>query len=57
MENYKTKAEIMKINLIVKNCWWFWGKTRKNQGKQVAELASKLMCLEFNEIRGKEKDD
>ena len=45
--------KILKITLVVENIGGFGVKTRQKEGKLGAKFASKLMCLEFNQINEK----
>ena len=42
MENYKAKGEIMKINLVVEKCWWFWGQNKKERVETESKICMKI---------------
>ena len=54
---YKATTEIMKINLVVENVVGFGLKTTNKQGKLGAKFAWKIICPEFNQIKGKVQGD
>ena len=46
MEKYKATTDILKINLVVKNCWWFSSQYNKERGETWGKI-----CMKTNESR------
>ena len=47
----------MKINFVVENIGGFGVNTTKKEGRLGTKFALKLMCPEFNQIKGKVQGD